>query len=89
MPWSLVPVEVVVPPLVVVVVGVVVLLILLCRATVALVGGLKPSVRERSLLTCITAISMITSGSRLIQVVDQFFRQRDLIGGATHHQGIL
>src|SRR5208282_1364274 len=48
---------------VVVVVGVV--LILLCRDTVALVGGLSPSVRDLSLLTCSTAISTITSGRAL------------------------
>ena len=38
---------------------------LLCSVTVALVGGLSPSVRERSLLTCITAMSTITSGLAL------------------------
>src|SRR5256885_12317854 len=42
---------------VVVVVGV----MLLCSCTVALVGGFRPRVRDLSLLTCITAISTITS----------------------------
>src|SRR5579864_1719315 len=42
-----------------------VLLILFCRVTVALVGGFKPSVRDLSLLTCMTAISIMTSGRAL------------------------
>src|SRR6476660_6012182 len=56
MPGLLVPLLwVTVPPrpaFVVPVVVVVVLLMLLCGWMVALVGGLRPSVRERSLLTC-------------------------------------
>src|SRR5580704_18246577 len=43
----------------------VVLLMLLCRLTVALVGGLRPRVRDRSLLICITSMSMMTSGRAL------------------------
>src|SRR5258708_27699919 len=57
-----------VPPVVtpfVVVVGVVVVLRLFCKVTVALVGGLNPRVRDRSLLTCITAMSITTSGRAL------------------------
>jgi len=38
---------------------------LLCSAREALVGGLKPRVLERSLLICITAMSMMTSGRAL------------------------
>ena len=52
--------EVVVVP-VVVVVGVVVLM-LGCSATVTLVGGLMPRVCALSRLTCMTAISINTSG---------------------------
>ena len=47
-----------------VVAGVVVLR-LLCSVTVALVGGFSPSVRDRSLLTCMMAMSTITSGRAL------------------------
>src|SRR5579864_345639 len=59
--------EVVVVPVIglVVVVLVVVLLMLLCNVRVALVGGFNPRVRDLSLLTCITAMSMITSGRAL------------------------
>src|SRR5580704_7238371 len=56
--------ELVVVVLPAVVVGVVVLM-LLCKATVALVGGLNPRVRDLSLLTCMTAMSIITSGRAL------------------------
>src|SRR6202034_4006056 len=63
-PLVVLEVEVVVL-VVAVVLGVVVEAILLCRVTVALVGGLKPRVLERSLLTCITAMSTITSGRAL------------------------
>src|ERR1017187_8774176 len=47
-----------------VVVGVVVFR-LLCSVTVALVGGLRPNVRDLSLLTCMMAMSTITSGRAL------------------------
>src|SRR5215469_101574 len=63
-PFDEVPVVLVVPVVVGVAIGLVVLR-LLCNVTVALVGGLRPSVRERSLLTCMIAISTITSGRAL------------------------
>src|SRR6516162_9826907 len=47
------------------VVVVLLVLMLLCSWTVALVGGLMPKVRERSLLTCMMAISIMTSGRAL------------------------
>src|SRR5467141_2828342 len=50
-----------VDPVVVPVVGVVVELTLLCRETVALVGGLMPSVRSFSRRTCMIATSTTTS----------------------------
>src|SRR5215469_447443 len=50
---------------VVVVVLVVVVLMLLFRAMVVLVGGVMPKVRERSRLTCMTTMSMTTSGLAL------------------------
>ena len=56
-------VGVVVVPVVVVVVLVV--LMLSCSCTVALVGGLKPRVRDLSLLTCMMAMSIMTSGRAL------------------------
>src|SRR5215472_16291197 len=56
-------VVVVVVPLVVVV-GVVVLM-LSCSWIVMLLGGLMPRVWERSLLTCMIAISIMTSGRAL------------------------
>ena len=54
-----------VPEVVVPVVVVVVLLMLLCKVTVALVGGSNPKVRDWSLLTCMMAMSTMTSGRAL------------------------
>src|SRR5271169_726424 len=60
-PWvTVAPVPELVVPVVVVVE-----LMFDCKVTVALVGGLNPKVLDRSLLTCITAMSTITSGRAL------------------------
>ena len=60
-PWVIVaPVPEVVVPVVVVV-----LLMFDCKVTVALVGGSNPKVRDLSLLTCMIAMSTMTSGRAL------------------------
>ena len=83
--------EVTVPPVpeLVVPVVVVVELMLSCRVMVALVGGLNPSVRDRSLLTCMTAMSTMTSGRALSRSSTSFSARRDLIGCPAHDQSIL
>ena len=66
----------------VLVVVVVVWLMLGCSVTVALVGGLRPKVRDLSLLTCITAMSTMTSGRALSRSSTSFSAKRDLIGSS-------